>query len=63
MTKLFFLIFFNLDAYICKKLGYFHDTLKFSGLFIYLFIYLFTSFAKRPGKLTKQAPLQAPENK
>ena len=36
-------------------------------LFIYLFIifynYLFTSFAKRPGKLTEQTPPRGPEKK
>ena len=32
-------------------------------LFMYLSIYLFISFAKRPGLLTEQAPLRAPEKK
>ena len=30
---------------------------------VHLFIYLFTSLAKRPGKLTEQAPLCGPEKK
>ena len=36
---------------------------QFSCLFIYLFIYLFINFAKRPGSLTEQPPLQVPEGK
>ena len=31
--------------------------------FSYLFIYLFINFAKRPGSLTEQPPLQVPEGK
>ena len=30
--------------------------------FIYLFIYLFINFAKRPGSLTEQALLRGPED-
>ena len=30
---------------------------------VYLFIYLFINFAKRPGSLTEQPPLQVPEEK
>ena len=32
-------------------------------MFIYLFIYSFINFAKRPGSLTEQPPLQVPEGK
>ena len=30
---------------------------------VYLFIYLFINFARRPGSLTEQPPLQVPEGK
>ena len=52
---------FDALAEMQRATAFISDTKVFYN--IYLFIYLFTSFAKRPGKLREQAPLRSPGKK